>query len=198
MPKQKLTKSVVERLEPRCAELIVWDESLPGFGLRVKPNGNRSYVIQYRNRNTGASKRMTVGPHGPTLTFDQAKKQARIILADVLRGNDPAGKRRAERSGPTVADLARDYLERHAIPNKRPRSVRADCALIDQIIDPKLGRKKVVAVERRDIEAIHIGMTKRPYQANRLLALTSKMFNLAIAWKWRSASYSTRLDKALR
>ncbi|MFL5068124.1 MAG: integrase arm-type DNA-binding domain-containing protein, partial [Xanthobacteraceae bacterium] len=186
MSTQKLTKSVLDRVKPNGTEQIIWDEALPGFGVRVKPNGNRSYVVQYRNRGTGASKRMTIGRHGPTLTFDQAKKQARLLLADVLRGNDPAGRRRSERSGPTVNDLARDYLERHAIPNKRPKSVRGDRALIDQIIAPKLGRKKVVAVERRDIEAIHIAMRERPCQANRLLALMSKLFNLAIAWRWRA------------
>ncbi len=56
---------------------MVWDETLPGFGVRVKPSGVRSYLVQYRNRQTGASKRATIGQHGPLLTFDQAKRQAR-------------------------------------------------------------------------------------------------------------------------
>ncbi len=34
----------------------------------------RSYIIQYRNRIAGAPKRLTIGQHGPLLTFDQAKK----------------------------------------------------------------------------------------------------------------------------
>ncbi len=32
---------------------------------------------------------MTVGQHGPLLTFDQAKRQARTILADAMRGYQP-------------------------------------------------------------------------------------------------------------
>ncbi len=185
MAKQKLTKISVERIQPAAQDVVVWDEALPGFGVRVKPTGVRSYIVQYRNRNTGASKRMTIGQHGPLLTFEQARKQARAILADAMRGEDPAEERRTARKAPTVADLAADYLERHAVPNKRPKSVRDDRAMIDRIILPQLGSKKVGAVERRDIEAIHIALKDRPYQANRVLALLSKMFNLAVQWEWR-------------
>ena len=64
------------------------------------------------------------------MTFDQAKKHARALLADAMRGADPVEVRRAARRAPDVADLARDYLERHATPQKRPRSVRGDlCGL---------------------------------------------------------------------
>ncbi len=77
MAKRKLTKRTVESIMPADQDILVWDESLPGFGVRVKPSGVRSYVVQYRNRKTGASRRMTLGQHGALLNFDQAKKQAR-------------------------------------------------------------------------------------------------------------------------
>jgi integrase len=163
----------------------VWDNTLPGFGVRVKPSGVRSYIIQYRNRNTSTSRRLTIGQHGPLLTLDQAKKQARAMLADAMRGEDPVEIRKTARRAPSIADLAVDYLERHAVPKKRPKSVRDDRAMLDNIILPKLGAKKVDAIGRRDVEAIQVGMKDRPYQANRVLSLLSKMFNLAIEWKWR-------------
>jgi integrase len=183
---EKLSKTVVERIAATDREVVVWDDALPGFGVRVKPTGVRSYIIQYRNRNSGASKRLTIGQHGPLLTFDQAKRQARAILADAMRGEDPVEIRKASRRAPSVADLAADYLERHAVPKKRPKSVRDDRAMLDNVILPKLGAKKVVSIGRRDVEAIQIAMKDRPYQANRVLSLLSKMFNLAVEWKWRS------------
>ena len=82
-------------------------------------------------------------------------------------------------------ELASDYLERHAIPKKRPNSIRNDRGMLNNIILPKLGRKKVDAIRRRDIESIHVAMRDRPYQANRVLALLSKLFSLAIDWQWR-------------
>jgi integrase len=182
---EKLSKTVVERIKAADQDVVVWDNTLPGFGVRVKPSGVRSYIIQYRNRNTSASRRLTIGQHGPLLTLDQAKKQARAMLADAMRGEDPVEIRKTARRAPSIADLAVDYLERHAVPKKRPKSVRDDRAMLDNIILPKLGAKKVDAIGRRDVEAIQVGMKDRPYQANRVLSLLSKMFNLAIEWKWR-------------
>jgi hypothetical protein len=83
---EKLSKTAVERIKAADQDVVVWDKTLPGFGVRVKPSGVRSYLIQYRNRNTSAPTRLTIGRHGPLLTFDQAKKQARDMLADVMRG----------------------------------------------------------------------------------------------------------------
>jgi integrase len=186
MAKQKLTKSLVERFSPADADYVVWDAELPGFGVRVKPSGVKSYVIQYRNRKTGTSRRKTIGQHGPLLTFHRARERARIILADALKGNDPIADDRAIRSAPTMKELAADYLEYHALPKKRARSVANDRCMIDGIILPRLGSKKVNAVQSRDIHALHVAMKDTPYQANRTLALTSKMFSLAIKWGWRS------------
>jgi integrase len=181
---ERLSKTVVERIAAAEKDIIVWDDTLPGFGVRVKPSGVRSYIVQYRNRSTGASKRLTIGRHGPLLTFEQAKKQARPLLADAMRGEDPAEARKVTRKAPSVADLAADYLERHAVPKKRPKSVRDDRAMLNTLL-PKLGTRKVSSVCRRDIEAIHVAMKDRPYQANRVLSLLSKMFNLAVEWGWR-------------
>jgi integrase len=192
---EKLSKTVVERIKAADQDVVVWDNTLPGFGVRVKPSGVRSYIIQYRNRNTSTSRRLTIGQHGPLLTLDQAKKQARAMLADAMRGEDPVEIRKTARRAPSIADLAVDYLERHAVPKKRPKSVRDDRAMLDNIILPKLGAKKVDAIGRRDVEAIQVGMKDRPYQANRVLSLLSKMFNLAIEWKWRPDNPAKGLER---
>ena len=45
----KLTKRVVDAAEPREKDYVIWDDDLPGFGLRVFVSGKRSYLIQYRS-----------------------------------------------------------------------------------------------------------------------------------------------------
>src|SRR5262245_9816941 len=186
MAMQKLTKTTVDKLTPGTEDYIIWDAALPGFGVRVKPSKVKSYVVQYRNRKTGASRRKTIGQHGPLLTFHKAKERARVILADALKGNDPVADDRAVREAPTIQHLSADYLEQHAIPKKRPRSVEIDRSMISRIVLPKLGSKKVAAIQSRDVHLLHVSMKSTPYQANRVLALLSKMFSLAVKWGWRS------------
>lgn len=185
MPSQKLTKSSVESLPAGDIDVIYWDTHLPGFGSRVKPNGTRSYVVQYRNRQTGRSRRKTIGRHGPLMTFSQAKEIARGLLSDVVRGKDPVAEGNAYKVAPSVADLADQYLTSHAIPKKRPNSVKNDEAALRRLILPKLGSKKVTEITGRDIQQLHAKLRMTPYLANRALALLSTMFELSVRWGYR-------------
>ena len=40
----KLTKRTVDAIEPKPTEFFLWDENIPGFGLRVMPSGRKSFV----------------------------------------------------------------------------------------------------------------------------------------------------------
>ena len=180
----KLTKSAVVKAIPNPKrDLFLWDTAIPGFGLRVYPSGNRKFIAQYRTR-TNRQRRIVLGSFG-TLTVERARDMARDILEDVRRGGDPAGAIKSAREAPTVEDLGTDYIERHAIPNKRPTSVSEDRSMLERYILPRLKHVKVASVKRRDVEMLHSSLKETPYAANRVLALLSKMFGLATAWGWR-------------
>ncbi len=178
----KLTKRFVDIVQPLEKDRFEWDDDLPGFGLRIKPSGIKSYIVQYRHE--GQSRRITLGRHG-VLTAEEARKMARVELGRVAHGNDPARERQDARQAPTMNDLTADYLERHAKPNNRPSTLRNNVAMIEQIILPKLKTRKVRDVSRRDIETLLLGLQDTPYRANRVRALLSKMFALAVSWEWR-------------
>jgi len=178
VPKLKLTKSTVEKLAPAGGEIIYWDEAIRGFGVRVKPNGTKSYVIQYRNRNTGRSKRKTIGHVGPLISFAQARSEAVRLLGEVVRGGDPVEDTRSARQAERMSELADQYLTHHAKPKKRTKSVANDISMLNAIILPRLGKKAIAEVTHRDIQALHNGLGATPYRANRTLALLSKMFEL--------------------
>ena len=80
----RITKRTVDALKPGPKDTDYWDDQLPGFGLRVKPSGMKSYVIRYRTR-TGGQRRVTLGQHGK-LTPEQARQMAQDLFAEIRKG----------------------------------------------------------------------------------------------------------------
>ena len=177
----KLTKRLIDAADYQGegnARCVLWDDEVPGFGCRLFPSGKKSFVLSYR---AGGRKRLlTVGTYG-VLTLDQARTKARAELAKVeTEGADPLEARQREAQGETMRDLCAAYMERHGNGKK---SGAADLRRITQHILPAWGSMKARAVKRADVAALHrkIG-TRAPYEANRTLALLSKMFSLADRW----------------
>src|ERR1700745_566019 len=95
MGERRITKRVVEGLTKRASEYARWDAELPGFGVRVRPTGAKSYVVVYRagSGRSAPVKRFTIGAAGK-LAPEQARRLAQSILGDVAKGRDPAAERR--------------------------------------------------------------------------------------------------------
>ena len=180
---QKLTKRVVDAARAEDGERFLWDPELPGFGLRVRPSGRRYYVVQYRSN--GRTRRLTLGPHG-ALTPDQARRKAAKLLGEARDGGDPAVEIRSAAKSITVADLAKRFLAQHAELKKKPTSLRNDRLNLRLHVLPHLGTLRLAAVTREDVATLHHGLRETPTAANRVLALLSKMFNLAERWGLRT------------
>ena len=174
-------KSIKAMKAPVAGNRISWDSEIGGFGARITSAGVRSFVLDYRI--ASRQRRFTIGRY-PEMTVAAARIRASELRVKVGDGHDPMEERQHGRVEPTMTDLADDYLERYAIPNKRPTSVRNDSQMIDRFIRPELGKFRLKAIGKRDVESLHASLKKTPYLANRLLSLLSKMFSLAIEWKW--------------
>jgi integrase len=147
----KITKRVVDSTKPGGRDVLVWDAELPGFGLRVKPSGTKSYVLQYRNKE-GRSRRLTIGRHGP-VTAERARDKALRLLADIAEGADPADGKADARKASTVAELAARYLAEGRIdkPTKKTSSWEADASNLRRHIVPLLGDRLAVALTAADV-----------------------------------------------
>ncbi len=62
----KLTKRFVDALKPVKRDTLYRDTDLKGFGLRVKPSGARTWLVQYRNR-AGRTRKLALGKVGDAL-----------------------------------------------------------------------------------------------------------------------------------
>ncbi|MHB9150483.1 MAG: tyrosine-type recombinase/integrase [Thermoleophilia bacterium] len=179
----KITKSVVDKTHVGDKDVWVWDTPMPGFFLRVKPSGVKTYGVQYRDEGR-RTRRVTIGRHG-VFSAEKARTQAQQLLAAVARGENPAESRAATAAEPTVEDLAARYMAEHATPKKKPKSIADDQQKIDTYIVPKLGSRRVASITREDVGRLHHQLRGKPTQANRTVALLSKMMSLAEAWGMR-------------
>jgi integrase len=186
MSQTKLTDSLVKRLAaPSAGNKKYYDSEVPGFGCRVTAGGARSFILNYRT-NAGRERRYTIGAF-PDWGVAAARAEARRLKAQIrTNGADPVGDLQEARGEPAVGDMVERYVEEH-LPKKRPRSQAEDHSLIKQWVLPALRNAKVSAVAFEDIDSLHRKITKAgtPCRANRTLALLSKMFSLAVRWRWR-------------
>jgi integrase len=176
MPTLNLTARGLKALAPQNNRLDYWDESLPGFGVRVTPDGRKTFCVMYRH--AGRKRRHTLGTH-PPLSLADARDLARAALRDVALGNDPASAKAVERNPQTFAYLATEYLERHAKPKKK--SWREDVRIIRHSLLPAFGSVSAREITRRDVRAFLDRLAERaPIMANRTRALLRKIFNWGI------------------
>lgn len=154
----KITKSILDAAELKDKPYFKWCSELPGFGVRIFPNGKKTFYVDYYNQKTRERKRMSIGSFGK-LTVDEARKMARITLGDTLRGEDPLLERKTRRGSLTVSQLCDDYLKaaRQGLiigrsgKAKKSSTLETDAGRIERHIKPLLGKKLVIDLERSDI-----------------------------------------------
>lgn len=193
--KVKITNAVIHSLAPGD---IAWDTDIAGFGVRCQ---KKATIYFLKKRVHSVQKWFTIGKHGEPWTVVKAREKAVSYLGMIADGKDPAQERADSKERPTIKYLMERYLEDHAREHKKPSSLRADEANIQNHILPLLGKKHVVDVSDADIDqfkkAVRAGKTAKASKgakavsggsvtANRCLALLSKAFNMSVRWKWRS------------
>ena len=180
MAVKRITKTAVDGIKSGAT---VWDAEIKGFGVR-RQKRDAVYVLKYVIQ--GRQRFATIGKHGSPWTPEMARKQAQVLLDEVAKGIDVAGERSRKRAAPTVAELARDFLERHAQTKLKSGTVRNYEYQIRLSVIPNLGKLRVETVTTGDIAKLHHDLRGTPYEANRVLALLSKMFNWAETQGYRA------------
>jgi integrase len=176
----KLTKRSVEAPSSGSKDIILRDNEIKGFLCKITPKGRRSYMLYYRTKE-GQERKPLIGVHGD-ITCNQARSIALEWKAIIANGGDPSSDKQGSRLAPDVYQLCNRYMTDYATGRKKASSLRNDAQMIERFIQPAIGRRKATSITNEDITKLHNSLRKTPYQANRLLALLSKMFSLAEAW----------------
>jgi len=182
---QKLTDRIVKGLPPPAkGNKITFDTEVKGFGVRITAAGSRAFILNYRTR-SGRERRYTIGQF-PDWRTSSARAEAAELKRAVNYGKDPMAEIESARGAKTMADLVLRY-EREQLPKNRAKTVSNYRVLINRNILPSMRHLKVAEITYSDVEELHRKVTQSgaPYQANRTLAVLSRMFSLSIRWGWR-------------
>jgi integrase len=192
--KLRLNNRNVEALPipPKGAKPVpYYDDLLVGFYVQISDRGTKTFYSYGRLPGSGRQARQKIGRYG-VLTADQARTQAKRLLGGIAAGHDFAAEKRAarqaenaRRAAPRVSDLADRYLVEHVNVHNKPTTRAEFRRMIDRIIRPQLGQLKVNAVRRDDVASLHRDLAETPRQADHVLAVISKMMNLAELWGMR-------------
>ncbi len=170
----RLTDDAIARLCPRGREYTVWDNKVPGLGVRVRPSGGRSYVLL---RNVGGrSMRVSLGPVS-TMTVAEARQDC------LARQANPEPD---STSGPTRAPLFRDFVagawkEAH-FDRYKPSTTKGVRSVLEGRILPRFGSKPLDRIAPAQVRRWFDAFSRTaPGNANHALDLLRQIMNFAIA-----------------
>jgi integrase len=173
MPKVNLTKSAVDKIHfPNAGQVLFYDETLKGFGLRV---GKQAKAYFAERRVQGRTVRVTIGPHGP-ITCDQARKKAQRILGEMVGGSNPNTQKKAERDkGVTLQSAFEDFLKTRSLKDRTVQDYRR--AMEIALSDWKA--KRIIDITRDMVASRHrkLGDKIGKAQANQVMRFLRSLMN---------------------
>ncbi|HEY4370194.1 MAG TPA: site-specific integrase [Steroidobacteraceae bacterium] len=183
----KITQKLVRAVQPGAADINITDASLPGFELRVRPSGAKSWVFRYR-LNGGPQQRLRLGSF-PGLPAEEARKLALAAAADVARGIDVQSRKEeakveaVRQHASTLAVFIEDHYEPWVRNHLRSwkfqiKRIKSD---FESWFDKPMGTIDTVVIEKWRAERLTAG--NQPVTVNRNLQRLHALMSKAVEWK---------------
>ena len=156
MPMPKITKRFVDTIEsPVSGQDFYRDDELLGFGLRVT-RGSKTYIVEGRVRGSQVNRRITLGKHGKQ-TPEQARRQAKQLLADMANGIHPVLQRdEARTKRVTLAEVRDKYLSLRPLSK---HGIRNYTSLLERCLGDWLS-KPIFQITREMVIERHRALTR--------------------------------------
>lgn len=158
----KLTATIVDNAKVGATEYFLWDENTKGFGVRVRPTGVKSWIVQYRvgKGREAQQRRVTIGKVS-SLKLSAAKLRASQYLGKAAFAEDMVEEIAEERRSELSVNDAIDMWVKEAAPMNRrtgaprtPANIKVDVDRLEIHVRPVLGTKRLSRVTKADIEVL--------------------------------------------
>jgi integrase len=182
MPRARLTKSMIDALAAGLVETVYWDETLPGFGVKVTPAGRKVFIVLYRTGGSGSRlRKYTIGPHG-RVTLHVARGEAQRVLGARREGRDLAGEKRDARrkiSSDRVKDLVDAFTRQHLA---KRRSGAEISRLLQREVVERWGSRSIHTITKREVVSMLGELVDRgtPAAAIKLHKVCGTFFNWCV------------------
>lgn len=186
----KLTDTAIKNLKPKATKYYIHGDmsnGRHGFAICVYPaspkypSGTKSWFFIYRFG--GKRCFLPLGKY-PTMSLADASREFERHWQVFASGKNPATveeDRKIElEAAPTVKKLAEEYIERHAMANKK--SWLEDQRILEKEVYPAWGKKKAQDITKRHVNDLLDKVVDRgsPQTANNIFKIIRKMFNWAV------------------
>jgi integrase len=181
---QRFTERYIDGLNPIPGErYVAWDAELKGFGVRVSPEGTKTFLLKYRLP-SGRVRWKTLGRVGK-VSLDKARRFAKDDVGVVARGDDPQGAQDAARAAFTVGQVAEKFLSDFIDVRRKPATRRLYRLALDRYILPALRSVPIGDVSHADAVRLHEKLRESPVMANRVIATLSSLLSWSMKGKGR-------------
>lgn len=207
MARRLLTDKGASRLRPKRKPFIVWDAGATGLGLRVRPSGTRTWIMNMRWPGTKAQARRVLGAFDEkSFGVDAARAKAREWYALAKNGVDPqveADKARQAEERKRVEEAARQshtfaaFAERY-IGERTNRRARSDAQEIRRLLVKPWADRPLGSITPSDVEGVIEEIMRRSaFEARGAWQHASQIFRLAVHKRVILASPLASLDKRI-
>ena len=195
---QKLTKTLLAGLVVPAAgkRQVIYDTETPKLAMRITHTGVRAFYVV--KRMGGTMVWLKLGTF-PDMTCEQARKEADKVLGEFAKGENPAAVKRAVKKELTFGEAFNDFLARKRKRDGSPISdkTKRDYKDLLRLYLDGIEGKRLSAIERNEIKAIHARTTKKSAaQADRVVAVVSAVFTFMLAHEqFGGQNPATRIQK---
>ncbi|TCV86659.1 site-specific integrase [Sulfurirhabdus autotrophica] len=181
------TPDNVSRIEMCCSEL-------KGFYVEVRATSQGQGTFYLRSKNiAGKTCHQHIG-RTTDISLTDARKQAKILKAEIALGADPRGQEKARKEILLFSDFFENHYLPYVIPRKR--SWKRDEELYRLRIKGVLGSKRLNTITRLAIQNFHSALKAEGLAAatcNHHVKLIKHSLNLAIDWDMLEINPAARI-----
>ena len=198
MPIVKLGVEIIKQTTcpPEKSHVDLYDSTITGFFVEIRPSGKKTFYLRYSDH-YGERKQYKIGD-AQTLTFTQAKVEARRLKTNIALGHDPFVQKHASQN---VMKLE-DFVKTHFVPyiKQYKRGWRTNMSMLKIHIIPVFGSLFLNEIKLSAVIKLHCSMREKGYAAvtcNNAIIMMRHMFNLAKKWDIKGADHNPAAGIAL-